>query len=210
MSETAQAVATEATATDTSAHQPASTPESNTTEPNWLPSRLERERKTIARRFGAESLDEVEQRLAKAKEIEQERMSEVERLRARTAELEVAAKERDEFRSAIAAQAADAMASLTQEQRDAVEELADGSPAKQLKAILKLKPTWKAQEQPKPPLPPPVSTSAATPGPNPTAPVTNNHLATWERLKRDNPMEAAHYFLLHQVEIVEARKARGQ
>ncbi len=203
MSETAETAATTAAVTEQST-QRVTEQVANESEPNWLPARLARQEKSIAKRLGAETIEEIEARLAKARELEQERMSEVERLRARTKELESAAKERDELRSSVAAQAAEAMAALTPEQREAVEDLAEGSPAKQLKAIAKLRPTWKANA----PVPAPATTAVAAPPPAQTNSQATNHLATWERLKKTNPIEAAYYLDRYQIEISEARKAR--
>lgn len=213
MSETATAVATTATATETLVQSTGSTasptaPVVNESEDEekrypWLPSRLGRERKQVLKQFGVESADEAKALIEEARKLKAERQSETERMQARIKELEGASKEHGEYRVAIAAQAAEAMASLTVEQRTIVEDLVGESPTKQLQAIAKLRPTWKM------PLPAPASTApAATPAPSPTASQTENHLATWEKLKQSNPILAAHYLDRYQVEIFEARKAR--
>lgn len=213
MSETAPAVATPATATDSPAQQPVATPAPEAAEDEekrypWLPSRLGRERKQVTKQLGVESIDEAKALVEEARKLKAERLSETERMQARIKELEALTKDAEELRGSVSSQAAEAMASLTPEQREAIEDLAGDSPTRQLKAIAKLRPTWK-QQAASAPLPAPASTSPATAtAPAPTASSTENHLATWERLRSSHPIAAAYYLDQHQVEITEARKAR--
>jgi hypothetical protein len=179
-------------------------------DPHWLPMRLAQKEKQIAKRFGADSIDELESRLAKLTKLEQESMTETEKLRARNAELELAAKERDEYKTTLGEQAKAALEALTPEQRTAVLDVAE-TPAKQLKAIEKLRPTWAKPDDAKPVVPAPAST---TPTPSAPAAATTtsgpNHLAIWEDLKQSNPMAAALYLDAFQVPILEQKKARGK
>lgn len=215
MSEVAQAAPqTAATATETPATTPANAaapvqqPEVDEEQRYpWLASRLGRERNKLVKQLGLESLDEAKALLDEAKRLKAERLSETERMQARIKELESLAKDAEELRGSVAVQAKEAMSALTQAQREAVEDLAGESPSKQLKAIAKLRPTWAASAPA--PLPPPASTAPATSSaPAPTASHSENHLATWERLKSIHPIAAAYYLDQHQIEISEARKAR--
>ena len=193
-------------ATDAAVAAPAA--QATQDDPNWLPARLERERKAIAKRFGAESLDDIDARLKKLGELEVERMSEAERLQTRIKQLEPLESETKALREAVSAMAKRELASLTEAQRAIVEDLTGGDAAKALAVIEKLRPTWAQQPAPIAPAAPPANTAPAAPAPQPVSPMTENHLATWERMRAENPMAAANYYLTHQRSISDARKQR--
>jgi hypothetical protein len=185
-------------------------PKPDNDEHPWLPARLARKEKEIAKRFGAETIEDLEARLAKLTKLEQESMSETEKLRARNAELEAAAKERDEYKATIGEQAKAALAGLTQEQREAVLDVAE-TPAKQLKAIEKLRATWVKPAEPQKVVPAPASTTPTPSAPPGTSPSSGpDHLATWEGLQKTNQMAAALYLDKFQVQILEQKKARSK
>lgn len=175
-------------------------------DPQWLGARLAREHKVIAKRFGVESIDEIDAKLKKLSELEAERMSEAERLQSRIKQLEPLEPETKALREAVSTIAKRELATLTEAQRAIVEELTGGDSAKVLTVIDKLRPTWAQQPAQSAPVAPPANTAPAAPAPQPVAPVTENHLATWERMRAQNPIAAANYYLLNQQAISDARK----
>lgn len=177
-------------------------------DPQWLPARLERERKAIAKRFGGESLDDVEAKLKKLAELETERMSESEKLQARIKQLEPLETETKSLRDAISAMAKRELSTLTESQRAIVEDLSGGDGARAIAVIEKLRPTWTQQAASAllQPTQAPANTTPAAPAPQAAVLMTENHLATWERLRAENPMAAANYYLLNQRAISDARK----
>jgi hypothetical protein len=66
-----------------------------------------------------------------------------------------------------------------------------------------------AEAAKKTPLAAPASTSAANAAPPGTAPVSTNHLATFEALMKLNEMRAADYFRQHEAAIKAAQRARA-
>jgi hypothetical protein len=167
--------------------------------------RLAQKEKQVLKELGVETIEQAKANLAELKKLEQERMTETERLKARVAELEPIAKERDEYKGAIAARAAQELAALSPEQRAAVEGIAS-TPSAQLKAIETLRPTWAKAAAP---IAAPASTTPAPSAP-PAASTTSgpNHYEVWQSLKKTNPIAAASYLDLHQVEIVNLKNAR--
>ncbi len=209
MSETAQAAATEAAALDTSAQEAKAEPQKTLEpgDPSWLAPRLAQKERMLLKALGTDSVDAARELIEEARRLKAEKLSAEEKAQLRIAELEQATKEFDDYKKTVSAHAAEAMASLSPEQREVVEDLAGDSPAKQLRAITKLRPTWKNQDAPRPAVAP------ATTAPIASAPAAggvdhNNHLVQWERLKQLNPIAAAYYLDQYQVEITEARKAR--
>ncbi len=179
-------------------------------DPAWLAKRLERARLSVLAEMGVENVDNAKAALADLKKRRESEMSETERLVARNAELEASAKVADEYRAAVTERAAAALAGLTPEQREFVEESANGDPLRTLRLADKARAAFQVTAAPAAkPVPAPASTSAASPGPTPASAQSANHLATWESLKASNPVLAAHYLSAHTVEISEARKARS-
>jgi hypothetical protein len=182
-------------------------------EPAWLADRLERTKRSMLKDLGAENVDDVKAALADLKKRRDSEKTETDRLKARNAELEALGAKASAYETAIAERAAAAVASLTAEQREFVEESAAGDPLRILRLADKARAAFPgtsaaATQAAKAPIAAPASSSAA-PGPAPATSQSTNHLATWESLKATNPIQAAHYLVAHTVEISEARKARS-
>lgn len=164
-----------------------------TMSPAQLKARLAEEREKAEKRIAAElgvSVADAKAAMAKAKALEDEKLSETERLKNRNAELEKLIIEREAAaRREGAKPYADAqMAALTEAQRAVVLGFAGDDPTAQIKAIAALSPTWAAAAQPAapaaPPAPlaPPANTAppaGAKPVPGSTTPI--DHRAEYER-----------------------------
>lgn len=184
------------------------------------------------------SVDDAKKLIADAKAHNDAQKSEVQRLTERLAAEKARLAEFEAYKDAVEAQAAAELASLSDAQRAAVEDLAGESPAARLKAIAKLRPTWAAAQKagddaakaatalaaaeaakaaedaakraPPPKLPPPASTAPAAPPPVPAQPGTpTNHHAVYEALKVSNPAAAARYRVQHEAAIRAAQRQAG-
>lgn len=180
-------------------------------------------------------IDTAKRIIGEAKAKDDAQKSEVQRLTEQLAAERAKLTEFDTYKGAVDAQAAEAMASLTDAQRAAVEGLAK-SPPDRLKAIAALRPTWAAVAQAqadgaaqakaaadkaaadaaaeaakKAPVPAGATTAPATPPPAPATPGTpTNHHAVWQDLKVSNPAAAAMYRVKHEAAIRAAqRQATG-
>lgn len=85
--------------------------------------------------------------IAKAKEAEDKNKSDVERLTAKLAASEAKTAELDEYKGAVDVRAKVELGLLSEDQRAAVLAIAGEHPAKQLKTIETLRPTWQSIEQ---------------------------------------------------------------
>ena len=177
-------------------------------EPSWLKGRLDRERdsvtKTLLRELGVTDVKDAKAAVEELKKLRDAQRSEEEKLRLRNAELEPAAKQLESYRAFASAQAEEALSSLTEEQKSVVMSLAGDDPIKLITAVRAFKSMAPATAPAAKPLAPPASTSAASPSPPPAATATENHRATYERLKATNPLRAAEYRLRHLHEISSA------
>lgn len=167
-------------------------------EPVWLADRLARKEKAIAKRFGVESIDDIETKIRELNE-----------LREKVKPLEEAIKERDELKASVERRVELELAGLSEEQRKVITET-HRSPQKRLELIDRLRPTWAAQAAPKP-LPAPANTTPAPSAPAETATTSGpNHFEKWQALKAQNPAAAAVYLSLHQSDILAQKQARGK
>lgn len=179
------------------AAQPTKT-SSDSEKPHWLDARLERERKAVLRDLG---VDDVEAAKAALAELAAKREGEKSAAQ-RAAELDAALKAEREsagaMRDALTAFASGAMSALTEAQRAAVTAVAGDDPAKQVRTIEAMRPTWAASAQ-APPLP-----AAAPPAPADTAPARSapsdsgsvsppDTRAVYEELRKTNPIIAARF-----------------
>lgn len=174
-------------------------------EPSWLNERLERERRTLLKKVGFESVEEAQ---ASAAELKAKRESEKTAsdkaaeatLRASAAESSTAA-----LREAVSEFASRQMVGLTAEQKAAVTTIAGEDPALQLKAIAALTPTWAAAIAPAATTPAASAKAVDTaPAANAPAPITTsetNHKAQYESLRKSNPFAAAAYGLAHSADV---------
>jgi hypothetical protein len=171
-----------------------------------LKQRLEQKERSLLKEIGFNDLESAKAAAAELAKLRQERMSEEERAKARIAELEAAAKERDELRADQAELAEAELAKLTEEQRAFIMEAAPRSPAKQLRLIGKLgtvapQPAVRAA---------PANTAPAARAPTPTAAEADNVLETYTRLRAKDPEKAALYQLANLDRYLEAvNKARA-
>lgn len=211
--------------------------------PSWLPDRLARERKSAAKEADAaarkallEELGfgdiEVAKKLAADEKKRAEAQKSLEtKVAERDAKLSTTEARLNELNSSVKVFADEQIATLSDPQRKAVLDLAGDDPAKQLKAIATLRPTWGASipvvpaqvpngttpangAPPVAPIVPPAKPAAPT-APGATAPspagatVVPNHLETYEWLEKNKPFAASTYFQVHYAEINEARSKRS-
>lgn len=158
--------------------------------PAQLKARLAEEREKAEKRVAAElgvSVADAKAAMAKAKALEDEKLTETERLKNRNAELEKQIVEREAAarREGARPYAEAQMAALTEAQRAVVTGFAGDDPEAQIKAIKALSPTWAtAPAAPPPPAPlaPPANTAppaGAKPAPGSATPI--DHRAEYDR-----------------------------
>jgi hypothetical protein len=187
-------------------------------EPHWLPDRLRRSeeaaRKAILKELGVENPKDAKAALDAYKAVQEANKSELQKAQERAAALEAKANERDQYRSAVEAQAAADLASLSPEQRAAVEALAGDDPLKVSTAIRALRPTWAAPAAPGNPSAPaapapmaaPANTAAPAAAPRPTSP--KSKWDEFQELERTNPRAAGIFHTLNQRAIEASRPAQ--
>ena len=177
-------------------------------EPAWLAGRLQRERDATAKQILAE-LGVADAKDAKAalkayRDSESAKKTEDQKLRERLAALEPLETRVTALTETLTAVAQAELAKLTEVQRASVTRVAGADPQRQLDVITALRDSWTVAAPAAPPAP--QNTAPAAPAPAPAAPGVTNHIATWEALKRANPVEAARYLVANRVAIAEARK----
>lgn len=170
---------------------------SDSEKPHWLDARLERERKAVLRDLGVEDVEAAKAALA---ELAAKREGEKSAAQ-RAAELDAALKAEREtvgaMRDALNAFASGAMAALSEAQRAAVTAVAGDDPAKQVRTIEAMRPTWAASaaapEAPAPPSPP-ADTAPARGAPSDGGGVSPpDTRAVYDELRKTNPIIAARY-----------------
>lgn len=180
-------------------------------EPSWLAARLERERTATLKAVGFDSADDAKASKEELKKRRDAEKSETERLKSENVELAAKAKRVDELAAVVDANAKAELASLTESQRAGVLSIAGDDAGLQLKAIAAMRPTWAtapATATTKP-VAAPATTAPVNAAPSPAnATASPSHLATWERLKETNPVQAAHYLVANQHEIAAERTTR--
>jgi hypothetical protein len=126
--------------------------------------------------------------------------SEVERLRDEVAKLKPGADAYSALSEAAAVRAKATMSTLTEEQQGQVVAIAGDDPQRIMAAVDALKPAWdKASEAPAPPALPAPTTTTPAPGPAPgSAPPEQSVVATYEALRKTNPVAAANFKLQPQ------------
>lgn len=167
-------------------------------EPAWLGPRLERERAKILKDLGVESLDEVKKAVGEAKKAEEAQKSDAQKRGELESTLKKELAEKQALTEALGSYAKSQMGALTDEQRNAVSALAGEDPARQLKTIEALRPTWASAAA--------VAAPAATPAPKDTAPAPAapkegaplpppDAKAIHAEMLKTNPIAAARYAL---------------
>jgi len=128
----------------------------------------------------------------------------------------------EKLSSSLAGYAASEMAKLSPERQAAVRSVAGDNPGSQLDVIRAFLPTWlsapaaapaapaaaPAAPAAAPAAPPPQPPSTALPpqAPPPATPTKVDHLATYERLLKQNPMHAGLYMSQHAAAITAAQR----
>jgi hypothetical protein len=167
-------------------------------EPAWLAPRLERERAKVLKDLGADSPEEVKKAIASAKAAEEALKSDAQKRGELESTLKAERAEKQAMAEALGAYAKSQMGALTEDQRNAVAAVAGDDPAKQLKIIEALKPTWAGAAAPAAPAapPPPKDTAPAPAAPKDGAPsAPPDAKAIHEELQKVNPVLAARYAL---------------
>lgn len=182
------------------AAKPAGTPPGD--EPAWLGPRLERERAKVLKDLGIESPEEAKKAIEAARAAAEAQKSDAQK----RGELETTLKneraEKQAMAEALGAYAKSQMGALTEAQRNAVVAVAGEDPAKQLKTIDALRPTWAGAAAPAAPAdpPPPKNTAPAPAAPKDGAPSPPpDAKAIYETLKATNPILASRYALANGV-----------
>lgn len=210
-------------------------------DPVWLPERLKRakeqaaeqERKELLKKLGIDDPEKAAQIIAEAKQREEKEKTLAQKYAEAEARTKALTERNAHLEAATAATAKREMATLTDEQRDAVKNLAGDDPAAQVRTISALVPTWKsiapattgappaaplppavpaapAAPAVPPPIAPPINTAPpAAPTPPPATQSTTNHLAVYEGLLKMNPIRAANYLDMNWAAIDAAKKARA-
>lgn len=179
-----------------------------------LAARLDEERRkgaaALLKDLGVENIDAIKAVIAAAKQAEDAKKTEAEKLLGRISELEPAAKRVAELEAVVKAQADAALQSLTEAQRAAVTSALQtlgkaDDPAAQLSMVAAVRSAAPVAATAQAPAP--ATTTPQVHAPAPANPAVANHLASWESLKKTNPVEAARYYITHRAAIAEARKA---
>jgi hypothetical protein len=172
--------------------------------PSWLDARLERERRSLLKELGIDSLDEAKKVLTDAQLKKEAEKSDAQKRGELEKTLESERKRLNEMAEALNAHAAAQLKGLNDQQREAVLGIAGDDPAKQLKTIEALRPTWAGAAAPaaKVEAKEPVRDTAAArsapkdEGSNASPP---DHKAIYAELMKSNPILASRYALEHGV-----------
>lgn len=171
-------------------------------DPSWIAPRLERERSSWLKQLGAESFDAAKKAIDAAKAAEESAKSDAQKRGELETTLKSEREEKQAMAEALSAYAKGQMGALTEEQRNAVAAVAGNDPAKQLKTIEALKPTWVSAAVPAAPAaaPPPKDTAPAPAAPKDGAPSASPDVkAIYEELQKTNPILASRYALANGV-----------
>lgn len=175
-------------------------------EPNWLPARLERERKAVLKALGVENVDDAKAALAELAAKRDADKSAAQKAAELDAALKATKAENEALSTALAAHVKGALEPLTDAQRAAVLALAPDDPAAQLRALEALRPTWASPASAPPAVAapptatPPADTSAGRSAPNDGAATSPpDHKAIHAELEKTNPVAAARYAVAHGV-----------
>lgn len=166
--------------------------------PSWLDARLERERKAVLKELGLDSLEDAKKAVAAARADEEAKKSTAQKAAELEASLKSTKAEKDQLAEALSIYAKSQLSALTEAQRSAVAAVAGDDPAKQLKTIEALRPTWASvtaaapviAEKPKDTAPAP-----AAPKSEGTASSPPDSKAIHAELKKTNPVLAARFAL---------------
>lgn len=171
-------------------------------DPSWIAPRLARERNSVLKELGADSLDDAKKVIAAAKAAEEAAKSDAQKRGELEIKLKAELEEKQAMAEALNAYAKGQMGALTEAQRNAVTAVAGNDPAKQLKTIEALKPTWADAAVPAAPAAPatPKDTAPAPAAPKDGSPSGPPDVkAIYEELQKSNPILASRYALANGV-----------
>ncbi len=174
------------------------------TEPHWLNARLERERASMLKKFGFESVEEAQASATELKAKREAEKTSADKAADALSRAKKAESKEKALNEAVTEFAARQMVGLSEEQKSAVTTIAGDDPALQLKAIAALQPTWTKAEAAAAIKVEPAKAVDTTPPANAPAQGTTsdtNHKAQYETLKKSNPFAAAAYGLAHSGEV---------
>src|SRR6185312_4619231 len=133
-----------AAATPAPAATPQAAPAGQEKDPEWLPKRLERERKSQLKALGFDSEDQAKAAAQKAKADAEADKTTATKLAEANARAEQEAAKATRALAVANEHAARMMVGLTEAQKSAIQSIAGDDPVAQLDAISKLSPTWAA------------------------------------------------------------------
>ncbi len=170
-------------------------------EPHWLNARLERERASMLKKFGFETVEEAQASSAELKAKREAEKTAADKAADALSQLKKSQSKEKALTEAVSEFASRQLSGLSDEQKAAVALIAGDDAALQLKAIAALQPTWaKPAEAAK------LETKAVDTAPPANAPASTatseiNHKAQYESLKNSNPFAAAAYGLAYASEV---------
>lgn len=173
-------------------------------DPKWLPDRLEkaetRGQAKLLEQLGISSAEELKAALEERKQLQDEKLSEAERQANKLAELEPKAARAAELEDSLKTYAVQELAKLDDAKLNAIKSIAGDDPARILKTIEQLSPTWATAAAEVKPAP---VTTAVSGGP-PDAGTTSapDIAAQFERARQTNPFEAAQLRRIHGASVV--------
>ncbi len=171
-------------------------------EPHWLPARLERERASMLKKLGFESVEDAQATSTELKAKREAEKTSAEKAADAVARAKKAESKEKALSEAVTSFATQQLTALTEEQKAAVMTAAGDDAALQLKMIAALAPTWaKATAPAKVEAPKAVDTAPPANAPSQTSTSDTNHKAQYESLKKTNPFAAAAYGLAHSGEV---------
>lgn len=164
--------------------------------PTWLDARLERERRSVLKELGIDSLEAGKSAIAEAQAKREAEKTDAQKRGELEATLKKEQAEKQAMADALSVYAKSQMSALTEAQRKAVADVAGDDAAMQLKTITALQPTWASAAAP--------AATVVTPAPQDTAPAPAapkdgntspppDVKAIHAELKKTNPILAARY-----------------
>jgi len=189
---------------------------------DWLNGRIDQAKRSaeaeLLKRLGVASTDEAAAAIAAAKKVADAGKSAEQRASDLGNALAAEQAKPQAYETTLVARAKTELATLTPEQKAAVESLAGDDAGAQLLTIDALRPTWGAPAAPvaapaggtAPRVAAPASTTAAPAAPitNVTPPAPVDHAAVYDELKGRNPMAAASFYSAYHDQIAAARTAK--
>lgn len=170
-------------------------------DPAWLAPRLEQARRNVLKELGVENIDDIKSSIAELNAKREASKTADQKAADATTKLASVEAKSAKMQQVIGSLATARMASLTEDQRNAVAAIAGDDPVSQIDAIEKLTPTW--SRKPAPVVQAAIADTAPSKGqPEPvTTTVTNTHHAEWQALKAKNPILADRYMLQYREQI---------